>query len=156
MAKETPDDTKSFSRDELSDYLASLGVEVTDDILDVAEKSDDLVEWLERYEAGDIPIGAPGRLKLPDTKPNNGKAKKLVKPKKPAVKTVRISVPLGELPEQGYVSRHVDAQLTRDQGAAFRRFCIGLTERNEKLANGKPVFSNADALRWFCEQLAKG
>jgi hypothetical protein len=64
-----------------------------------------------------------------------------------------IEVPLGNLVEGGHLSRHVEARLDQRQREALRRLYSGLYDARTKLANGKFVLSNADAIRWLLEQL---
>ncbi len=67
--------------------------------------------------------------------------------------SVLIEVPLGPL-DQGYLSRHVEARFTSEiQRQAMRRLTNGLQQAGEKLADGKPVTSHADAVKWLLEQV---
>lgn len=67
--------------------------------------------------------------------------------------SVVIEVPLGPL-DQGYLSRHVEARFTNEiQRAAMRRLTNGLRQAGEKLVDGKPVTSHADAVKWLLEQV---
>jgi len=67
---------------------------------------------------------------------------------------VTIQAPLGEI-DQGYLNRHVEARLTTEQQQqSMRRLLRGLQMAEERLSNGKPVASNADAIRWLLEQMA--
>lgn len=86
------------------------------------------------------------------------------------VNSVMVELPIGELPESGYevqcahsgsvdlTSRgvHVDAQLGQEAAEAFLKVRNGLRNASAKLATGRPVWSNADALRWMMEQVAAG
>lgn len=73
----------------------------------------------------------------------------------------RIAVPVGEIPEdlarQGkfFISRHLEVQLTFEQAANLRRIAQGLDAAGEKLANGKHVVRNGDAVRWMLEHLER-
>lgn len=64
-----------------------------------------------------------------------------------------VVVPLLEL-GQGYIRRRVDVALTRAQGGKLRALELALTSRGERLANGKIVANQGDALRWILERLA--
>ena len=67
--------------------------------------------------------------------------------------SVIIEVPLGPL-DQGYLSRHVEARFTSEtQREAMRRLTNGLRQAGEKLMDGKPVTSHADAFKWLLEQV---
>jgi hypothetical protein len=66
-----------------------------------------------------------------------------------------IEVPLGDPPLGVYPTRgHVQAQLNKYQLVALRSARIGLISSGERLANGRPLASNADVVRWLLEQLA--
>ena len=83
-------------------------------------------------------------------------------------KEIALSIPLGqaeltgyqrELTDEGEVlfeSRgiHLNVQLGQKAAAAFSAFRNGLRAAGEKLPDGRPVYSNADALRWLCESIA--
>lgn len=83
---------------------------------------------------------------------------------------VTVELPIGDLPCDGYEldrahsgkiaigsrGTHVDAQLGGDAAEAFLRVRNGLRGSNAKLASGRPVWSNADALRYIMEQVADG
>ena len=67
--------------------------------------------------------------------------------------SVVVEVPLGPL-DQGYLSRHVEARFTNEiQRSAMRRLTNGLRQAGEKLVDGKPVTSHADAVKWLLEQV---
>ena len=67
--------------------------------------------------------------------------------------SVVIEVPLGPL-DQGYLSRHVEARFTSDaQRQAMRRLTNGLRQAGEKLDDGRPVGTHADAVKWLLERL---
>ncbi len=80
----------------------------------------------------------------------------------PAPSTVSIDVPLGQVDLDQvaagklHLSRHVEiGRLTHDQKLALRRLQRGLDQSGARLANGKRIGSNADAVRWLLEQVAK-
>ena len=69
--------------------------------------------------------------------------------------SVIIEVPLGPL-DQGYLSRHVEARFTSEvQRQAMRRLTNGLRQAGEKLEDGKPVTTHADAVKWLLERMAQ-
>jgi hypothetical protein len=53
----------------------------------------------------------------------------------------------------GYCPRHLDVQLAGDQPRRCRRLLDGLIAAGACLANGRPVKSPADAVRWLVDQL---
>lgn len=81
---------------------------------------------------------------------------------------VQLEVPIGSEPDDGFerqeaqsgrvkvseIGVHVEAQLGKDAAMAFLRIRNGLRAADRKLANGRPVFSNADALRYMMELAA--
>ena len=67
-----------------------------------------------------------------------------------------VTVPLFDGPLTGYVSRHADARLHHSQARTMRRLWLALDERGERLANGKRIHSQADALRWLLERVGGG
>lgn len=85
-----------------------------------------------------------------------------------ADREIIITIPVGEPPESGYEAQkahagrvvlsqravHIDANLGEAAAIAFLRLRNGLRDRNAKLGNGRPVWSNPDALRWLMEQVA--
>jgi hypothetical protein len=66
-------------------------------------------------------------------------------------------LPLGEVPT-GHVSRdlrtHLNKLLTPVQSIAVARLTGGLRQTATKLADGRPVIYNADAVCWLLEQIA--
>lgn len=72
-----------------------------------------------------------------------------------------LKVPLGKMPNddsyetekinRGIVT--VEAKLGKEAAVAFVQVRNGLRESNAKLISGRPVWTNADALRWLMEQL---
>ena len=87
------------------------------------------------------------------TMATNGKADKK--------QSVLIEVPLGTPPnddsyEQQKVNRgivSVEAKLGKQAAIAFVRVRNGLRAQNAKLENGRPVWSNADTIKWMMEQV---
>jgi hypothetical protein len=97
------------------------------------------------------------KKKEPLTRATDGSAEDLAAavpqpiPELPA--SVIVEVPLGPL-DQGYLSRHVEARFTSEmQREAMRRLTNGLRQAGEKLVDGKPVTSHADAVKWLLEQV---
>ena len=68
--------------------------------------------------------------------------------------TVTIEFPIVDLNPEHYQARHVEVQLDGRQRASLSRLRAGLESGHLKLANGKPVWSNADAVRWLIEQVS--
>ena len=88
-----------------------------------------------------------------DTMANNGKSNS----------SVLIEMPLGAAPEADSYERQklnrgivsVEAKLGKDAAIAFVRVRNGLRDANAKLNSGRPVWTNADALRWMMEQIER-
>lgn len=80
----------------------------------------------------------------------------------------RLSLPLGGVETSGYMAAlaargrviiddrgvHLNVQLGSRAAHAFIRVRNGLRDAHAKLPDGKPVYSNADALRYVFEQIA--
>ena len=67
---------------------------------------------------------------------------------------VGLEVPLMEIPEGGYVTRHVEVQrLSLAQARTLKRIQCACLATGTRLTNGKPVQSGADAVRWLLEQV---
>lgn len=73
------------------------------------------------------------------------------------VEQATISVPLGPVPgEACYLSDHVEARLsTQRQRIAMRRLQHGLQESGARLADGRPVGTYGDAVRWLMERIGE-
>jgi len=72
--------------------------------------------------------------------------------------SVELSVPVAEAPAPDYLL-HVEARLTRSQGAAMRRLVAGL-ERGGARADrpgrsDRRVDGYADAIRWLLDEIAR-
>ena len=81
---------------------------------------------------------------------------------------ISISIPIGDGPEPGYEEKqarsgkvmliqpklHIQAQLGEEAATAFIRMRNGLRDQAAKLASGRPVWTNVDALRWLMEQVS--
>lgn len=82
---------------------------------------------------------------------------------------ISITIPMGEPPADSYESKqaasgkvsltqkslHLQAQLGPEAATVFLRIRNGLRDINAKLAGGRPVFTNVDALRWLMERAAE-
>lgn len=64
------------------------------------------------------------------------------------------AIPVGEIPAGAYIIKHVETRLTHGQGTALRRLWYGLDRDGLRLADGRRVQSNAQAVCWLLEQLA--
>jgi len=67
---------------------------------------------------------------------------------------VQIQVPLGAVPPDVYIGRHVEVRLTHDQARVLRSLWYGLQVEGATLAGGKSIDSNADVIRWLLERIA--
>ena len=80
--------------------------------------------------------------------------------KKPAGKAVAaptavtIEVPVAPI-EDGYLTRHVEAQLDEPERRALRGLFNGLVAADERLANGRPIERMSHAIRWLLQQVAE-
>lgn len=132
------------TRQDLVEISRELGIEATDEQLELAMESDDPEIWLQSL----VPAG-DDLSEVPEDQPQ---AATPAAAELPVIATRLLELPLGVVP-CGYVSRHVDARLDRRQGAALRRLQDGLDRAGRRLANGKRVISTADAVRWLLEQI---
>ena len=78
---------------------------------------------------------------------NNGNDVKVV-----GVKRISVSVPVWSAEDVGYVPIHVSPGLDARQGQALKRLWTALDQSGTTLANGRPVASYADAIRYMLEQ----
>lgn len=84
---------------------------------------------------------------------------------------VILELPIGDPPASGYEGKqvlsgrvglapknarlHVQAQLGHEAAVTFIRIRNGLRGKNARLSDGRPVWTNVDALRWIMEQAAE-
>lgn len=74
--------------------------------------------------------------------------------------TIALELPIGDLPHSGFEASqargrmHINAYLRSQAATGILRLRNGLRNRNAKFADGRPVFSTADALRWLLEAIA--
>ena len=86
----------------------------------------------------------------------------------PAQLEAKLTVPIGISPNGDYEGDqarcgkvrfeergglHINSQLDAENAITFLRIRNGLRERNARLANGRPVHTNVDALKWMMEQV---
>ena len=71
------------------------------------------------------------------------------------IKQVEITVPIVSVPDVGYTLVHLQVQLDSRQGETLKRLRMALDESKAQLASGRYVASNADAVRYLLEQVAK-
>jgi hypothetical protein len=63
-----------------------------------------------------------------------------------------LRVAVGEPREGVYQTRHVDVQLSPEQGRGFHRLLAGAQGAVARLRNGKLVANVGDLVRWIAEQ----
>ena len=64
-----------------------------------------------------------------------------------------VEVPLVAAPPDAYRARHVDLQLSQPQRKALKETTLGLIAAEKRLANGREIRSNADAIRFILEAI---
>lgn len=74
-------------------------------------------------------------------------------PRKASDPIIELRVPI-KAEVSGYVQRHVDMQLSPQEGEALNRLRAALDERNEVKIRGRGI-SGADACRWLLAELVK-
>ncbi len=86
-----------------------------------------------------------------------------------AVKQVIVELPLGKPFSEGYEKdlatsgkiqldqgpRHVQLQMKPEEAQVFLRLRDGLRSSNAKLDDGRPVWTNADVMRWLLLEIGK-
>lgn len=73
-------------------------------------------------------------------------------PKKHAGAIVPVEIPT--LAGTGYAQRQIDLTLSGPQAETLASVVRGLHAGSHKLADGRPVQTGADALKWMLEQVA--
>jgi len=80
----------------------------------------------------------------------------------PEENKVTITIPLGAIPEHGYVSDRIDVtSLTYSQATALKQLVAGLDNRQAMLAGGRRIVNGEgqggapNAVRWMLEQIAE-
>jgi len=68
--------------------------------------------------------------------------------------TVTVTVPLVDLIPEQYSQRHVDLQLSEPRANTLKRITDGLIASKQRTADGRPVTSAADAVRWWLDGIA--
>lgn len=67
---------------------------------------------------------------------------------------VALAIPVEPVPDNSYIARHIDFQLTQVQLDALARIQHGLIRDRATLANGQLVQNAPGAVRWLLEQVA--
>lgn len=63
-----------------------------------------------------------------------------------------IEVPVGPAPpKEHYTSRHLNVQLDPEQATMLVRIKNGLDQSHARLKNGRPVYNQADTVRYILE-----
>ena len=78
-----------------------------------------------------------------------------VPPAPPSIGRVAVSLPLGDLPPEVFVPRHVEVRLDHRQATALRRLWYGYDGLGSRLLSGKRPQGNADVVRLLLEQVAE-
>jgi hypothetical protein len=66
---------------------------------------------------------------------------------------VQVEFPIGEIQPDAYVFRHVELQLTPEQGLALRRVYNALEPSGKRLKSGRHVRSAAGAVQYMLEAI---
>ena len=98
--------------------------------------------------------GIKSTPRQPTPEPNPPEPENTRKPEL-ATETVVIELPLGEVSEKEYLSRHVESRLrTRDQQSTMKRLLRGLQASGATTKDGRPVQRAGEAIRYMMEQIA--
>jgi len=97
----------------------------------------------------------PATAKRGNGKPNPVEvATREAMPKPRGTTTAQITLILGEVGKDEYLSRHAESRLkTPKQQLAMRRLFVGLQQTGAKTEDGRPVTRLGDVLRWLLEQI---
>lgn len=133
------------NRADLRDLAIKLGLDEIgdlDQIVDEALEQRSPAAWLEKRAAtaaADPPESPPADAEQPA----------------PDVMLHEVTAPIDMSELTTHLPHHVDLQLTRHPHlrAKVKRLFLGLQKMEAELANGRPVTSNADAIRWLLENL---
>ena len=67
---------------------------------------------------------------------------------------VTITMPVGDIPPEGFVPRHVEVRLDNRQAVALKRLWYGYDGLGRRLASGKRPDGNPDIVRLLLEAVA--
>jgi len=70
------------------------------------------------------------------------------------VQSVTITLPIGPIPEDAFVARHVEVRLDNRQAVTLKRLWYGYDGLGTRLASGKRPDGNADIVRLLLEAVA--
>ena len=70
------------------------------------------------------------------------------------IRTAMIEAPLGEI-GNGFVQRHIQAQLNRKEAETLKALTHGLRDTREATGDGRQVLTGAHALKWLLGKLAQ-
>jgi hypothetical protein len=119
-------------------------------------KTKELVQGTDANEMVDvgIPVIEPQSTLQDSSAPSLSPAPEISR-RQLEITPVTISVPIIDIAPSVYLSRHVEVRLTHEQAATMKRLQGGLRRTNVELANGRPIVTPADTVRWLLEQVAK-
>ncbi len=107
-------------------------------------KQPEAIDGLEGFEPGDEQQQAACEAAAAETPA----------PEERTPSEVRLGLPFGT--KRGYRQRCIDLVLDCNQADALQGLACGLSLSGAKLENGRPVKDMADAVRFVCEELARG
>lgn len=90
-----------------------------------------------RRVAEDVIIGGSPGMKVASVPPN----------------AVQVTFPLGEIEDGTYIPRHVELQLSPDQGKVLKRIFNALDAKGTRLKTGRHVRSAAGAVQYMLEAI---
>ena len=81
-------------------------------------------------------------------------AKQQKQESEPGLPIATVKVPMAPIGEEGYKARHIQVQLEGVEAVKMKSLFQGLDQEGARLANGRRVMSNADAIRWMLQNLS--
>lgn len=76
-------------------------------------------------------------------------------PKPAPVADISVTMPMGEIPRLGYVGRHVEVKLDREQARKLGRIRAGLQARGETVGANRPIRKLGDVVRWMLDRIGE-
>lgn len=169
--------TQKPTRETLTEYAKQIGIEGGSRIsalVTTASKTEDptawLLKWAENHKvvqettkngAGRLPA-EPTEQEQPENQPQSGlqamqeqeSPEEVEQVSEPPLEVTEISVSLPLASQlQGYCGRHLDCQLSTEQGTVLKRLMLGFDQQNIRLANGRRVVNQTDAIKKLLEIL---
>lgn len=73
----------------------------------------------------------------------------------PGIKWIELRIPVVEYPPAAYLTKHVEIQCSPLEARGLGLLVGGVLKLNPKLANGRALSNNPDAIRYILQEIAK-